>query len=346
MRYCFLNDYGEGAHPSILEALSTVNFQNFPGYGTDRICRQAAETLLRQTACPGGAVYFLVGGTGTNLTAISAFLRPHEAAVSAQTGHIFVHETGAVEATGHKVFAVPTKDGKLTPALVGQVLAEHTDEHMVKPRLVYISNPTELGTLYTKAELTALSAFCREAGLLLYLDGARLGAALTGRGNDLALSDLPHLTDAFYIGGTKNGALFGEALILCREELKPDFRYLIKQKGALLAKGWLLGLQFEALFRDGLYFELARHANEMARLLQDGLRRLGFDLLHPSPTNQIFPVVADALVPQLREICDFEVWSRQPSGKTAIRMVTSWATRPETVDGVLSAMEGMLESPQ
>ncbi|MGI5839390.1 MAG: threonine aldolase family protein [bacterium] len=339
--YSFKNDYSEGAHPRILQLLAETNMEQMEGYGEDPYTARAAELLKRRIGREDVAVHFFSGGTQTNLTALSAFLRPHEAAVSADTGHINVHETGAIEATGHKVVTVAVSDGKLNPDHVRGVLAAHTDEHMVKPRLVYISNPTEVGSIYSKAELTRLNAFCRENNLLLYVDGARLGSALVSEENDLAFSDFGELTDAFYIGATKNGALLGEALIICNDALKEDFRFHIKQKGGLLAKGRLLSLQFLGLFEDNLYFDLARHANAMADHLHRGISRLGYSFLTHSPSNQIFPLLPDRIIDSLAKKYAFHVWAKADAGTSAIRLVTSWATREETVAAFLADLEGL-----
>ncbi|NRZ57684.1 threonine aldolase [Clostridium beijerinckii] len=276
-------------------------------------------------------IHLLVGGTQVNLTAISAFLRPHQAAIGADTSHINCHETGAIEATGHKVITMKTNDGKLTPNLIQNVVDSHSDEHMVQPKLVYISNSTELGTLYTKAELIDLHDCCKRNKLLLYLDGARLGSALVAEENDLTLADIAKLVDAFYIGGTKNGALFGEALIICNDELKEDFRYFIKQKGGLLAKGRLLGIQFEELFKDDLYFELAKHANKMALMLKGAIVDEGYKFLTESFTNQQFPIFPNNLIEKLSEKYSFNIERVIDSNYTAIRLVTSWATKEEIV---------------
>lgn len=339
--YSFRNDYSEGAHPRILAALAASNMEQTPGYGLDGYCEAAAALIRARTEQPEADVHFLVGGTQTNLTALSAFLRPFEAAVSAHTGHILVHETGAVEAAGHKAVSVPSPDGKLTPALLRPVLEAHSTEHMVRPRLVYISDTTEVGTVYTRAELEALSAFCRERGLYLYLDGARLGSALTVPGGDMTLPDVARLTDAFYIGGTKNGALFGEALVIRNPALKPDFRYFMKQRGGMLAKGRLLGIQFEALLRDDLYFELARHANRLANRLQTGILALGYSLLLPSPSNQIFPILPDETVRRLEENYAFEVQNKPDGTHTCVRLVTSWATPESAVEEFLSRLAAL-----
>ncbi len=328
--YSFKCDYGEGAHPRILRALYDTNMEQTEGYGLDIYCLMAKDVLKEVIGRSDVDIHFIPGGTQTNIIAISAFLRPHEAVVSAVTGHIEVHETGAVESTGHKIIGVSTGDGKLRPDDIITVLDIHTDEHMVKPRLVYISDTTELGTVYSKKELEALSSFCRENALLLYLDGARLGSALCC--SDLSLMDVAELTDAFYIGGTKNGALFGEALVVCSDALKADMRFLIKQKGALLAKGRIMGLQFLELFRDGLFFELARHANSMADILRKAITQTGFSFLTDSASNQIFPILPDKLAERLMEYYQFYIWSKTDSDNSSVRLVTSWATRREDAE--------------
>lgn len=329
--YSFLCDYSEGAHPRILDALARTNLEQNDGYGLDDHCRNAAALIRSNIAREDVEIHFLVGGTQTNFTAISAFLRAHEAVVTAATGHINVHETGAVEATGHKVLTEATADGKLTPKEIKAALDYHEDEHMVKPKLVYISNSTEIGSIYRKAELVELSGFCRKHNLILYMDGARLGSALASEENDLSLSDIAGLVDAFYIGGTKNGALMGEALVICREELKEDFRYHIKQKGGLLAKGWLLGIQFEELFQDNLYVKLASHANQMAAILSKGIHALGYDFLVHSPSNQIFPILPNEIIRKLEEDYSFYYWKKIDENCSAIRLVTSWATEEAVV---------------
>lgn len=329
--YSFKNDYSEGVHPRLLEALTVSNLQQTEGYGEDEYSFEAIRLLKDKIGRQDADVHFLVGGTQTNLTALSAFLRPHEAVIAADTGHIATHETGAIEATGHKVITVKTSDGKLRKEDVQQVLEAHTDEHMVKPKMVYISDSTEIGSIYKKEELTSLSEFCKANGLYLYLDGARLGSALCAKENDLTLADLGQLTDAFYVGGTKNGALIGEALVICSEYLKSDFRFFIKQKGALLAKGRVLGVQFAELFRDNLYFELAEHANGLAELLQSEIKEMGFKFLISSSTNQIFPIFPNDIIKKLEEKYAFHIWEKVDENHSAIRLVTSWATKKEAV---------------
>lgn len=329
--YSFKNDYSEGAHPKILSALAKTNLEQSEGYGEDGYTKIAVELLKQRIERCDIDIHLFSGGTQTNLTALAAFLRPHEAVISPSTGHILVHETGAIEATGHKIISVEVGDGKINPAHIQFALAAHTDEHMVKPKLVYLSNPTEIGSIYTKSELEQLSQFCRRKKLYLYVDGARLGSALCSEENDLQLSDLGRLVDAFYIGGTKNGALLGEALVICRESLRDDFRFYMKQKGSLLAKGKVLGIQFQELFQDNLYFDLARHANAMANLLKNGISKAGYKFLTHSSTNQIFPILPNSLIEELQEKYSFYIWTKVDSDNSAIRLVTSWATKEEAV---------------
>ena len=334
----FKNDYSEGAHPKILNALLATNLEQAEGYGEDCFSTEAVSLIQQHIGRTDIDVHLLAGGTQTNLTALSAFLRPHEAAIAANTGHILVHETGAIEATGHKILSLATNDGKIAPADIQAVLDSHTDEHMVKPKLVYISNPTEIGTIYTKNELEQLGSYCRQRDLYLYIDGARLGSALCVKESNLCLADLGRLADAFYIGGTKNGALLGEALVICTEALKLDFRFLMKQKGALLAKGRVLGLQFRELFQDNLYFQLAQHANDMAALLRQAIQTAGFTFLTQSPTNQIFPILPHWLIEKLQQNYAFYIWSKVDAEHSAIRLVTSWATPPDAVQAFIADM--------
>ena len=337
--YSFKNDYSEGAHPRLLEALGACNFEQAEGYGLDRHTQSAVTMLKAQLQNDNVQIHLLSGGTQTNLTALSAFLRPHEAAVAAHSGHILVHETGAIEATGHKVLGVTSPDGKVSPADVEAMVLSHGDEHMVKPRLLYLSQPTEIGTLYSAAELQALKELCERLDLYLYVDGARLGSALCAQGNDVDLPELCRLADAFYIGGTKNGALLGEALVIVKEELKRDFRYQMKQKGALLAKGQVMGVQFQELFRDGLYFELAQRANALATRLRETIAEAGYSLLAPTETNQVFPVLPNKVIASLEEKFSFYVWEAVDESHSAIRLVTSWATEEAAVDAFAAALK-------
>lgn len=340
----FRNDYSEGAHPKVLQALVETNLVSTPGYGCDEYCACARELLRERFACPNADVHFLVGGTQTNLTAAAAFLRPWEAIIAADTGHIAVHETGAIEATGHKVYVVPGVDGKLTSDAIRTAVRDHqtgTEEHMVLPRMVYVSDSTELGTIYTRAELQALSDTCRELGLYLYLDGARMAMALTAQGNDLVPEDFAQLCDAFYLGGTKNALLFGEALVIVNNALKPYFRNVMKQHGGMLAKGRLLGVQFAAILQDDLWLQTARHANELAQRLAAALTAMGVPLYAASPTNQVFPIFTNAQVEALRQDFSFEFIARVDENHSAIRFVTSWATRPEDVDALICAVRSL-----
>lgn len=341
--YSFKNDYSEGAHPRILNALLETNLEQVEGYGEDTYSLKAIELIKQKIGRKDIDVHLLSGGTQTNLTVISAFLRPHEAAIAASTGHILVHETGAIEATGHKIISLEAEDGKLNPTLIKAALDAHTDEHMVKPKLVYISNTSEIGTIYKKQEIEQLSKFCRENSLILFMDGARLGSALCSSVNDLELSDLADHLDAFYIGGTKNGALIGEALVISRDSLKEDFRYHMKQKGALLAKGRLLGIQFLELFRDSLYFDLATHANKMAGIIAEGIRKAGFRFLTESSSNQIFPILPNALIAELHKKYSFYVWSAVDEDNSSVRLVTSWATKEEAVSAFIKDMNNALQ---
>lgn len=339
LMFSFKNDYSEGAHPRILKALVESNLEQTDGYGEDIYTKEAIGLLKKKIELEDIDIHLFPGGTQTNLTVISAFLRPHEAAIAANTGHILVHETGAIEATGHKIISIEVKDGKLTPSLIKSALDAHTDEHMVKPKLVYISNSTEIGSIYIKSELQQLSSFCRDNNLYLYVDGARLGSALSSEDSDVTLSDLGRLVDAFYIGGTKNGALIGEALVICRDSFKEDFRFHIKQKGALLAKGKLLGIQFLELFRDDLFFDLAKHANQMAKLLKEGIKEAGYSFLTNSPSNQIFPILPNRIIEALLKNYSFYIWQKIDEDNSAIRLVTSWATKEEVIQEFISALK-------
>lgn len=342
--YSFRNDYSEGAYPEILKRLSLENKKHRIGYGEDEICKMAKESIRRKLNCDNCDIHFLVGGTQTNLTIISSALRPFEAVITVDSGHINVHETGAIEATGHKVIAVEGKDGKITPEGVQKAVNMHTDEHMVKPGMVYISNATEIGTIYTKEELKELRKVCDANGLFLFMDGARLGAALTSEENDLAFEDLCSYCDVFYIGGTKNGALFGEAVVIVSDKLKPDFRYMIKQKGGMLAKGWLLGIQFEELMKDNVYLDLAAHANVLAQKMQDSLEKLGVPFFIKTSTNQIFPIFSNKILAEINEIIDYQIWEPYDKTHTVVRFVTSWATEEDDVNETIKLLKNLLES--
>lgn len=330
------NDYSLGAHPKIMEALEKTNMVHADGYGIDKFCDGAAETIKQKIGREDADIHFLMAGTQTNMTAIAAFLRPHQAVIAPETGHICVHETGAIEATGHKIIHVPTDDGKIYPEQIDEVMVFHEDEHYVQPKLLYISDSTETGNIYTGAELKALKNTCKKHGLYTYIDGARLAMALTAEGNDLTLKDLPSFADAFYIGGTKNGILMGEALIILNESFKEDFRFLLKQRGGMLAKGRLLGVQFEALMKDDLYFEMGAHANKMALLLAEGIKKAGYDFAQKPVTNLIFPIFPNELVAELEKKVMFEGWRKYKNGTSSIRLVTSWGTTENEIKEFLN----------
>ena len=337
----FRNDYSEGAHPQVLAALEKNNLITTCGYSMDCFCDEAKDIVRARFSCPQADVHFMVGGTIANTTVIAAALRPWEGVIAADTGHINVHETGAIEASGHKVCAIEAPDGKLTPALVREVMRRHCDgqdEHMVLPRMVYISDATELGTIYTKSELSALHDVCREYGLYLFLDGARLPAALVAEGNDLAPADFANYCDVFYIGGTKNGLLFGEALVITNDSLKPHFRNMIKQRGGMFAKGFLFGEQFAAYFEDDLWLDMARHAVAQAQRIRAAAIEKGYTLWAESPTNQTFVIMSDAQIEALSRVSEFQTFGRVDATHQAVRFVCSWATKPEAVDTLIAAL--------
>lgn len=335
----FRNDYSLTAHPRVLEAIAALGTEANPGYGADLYCARATHLICQQCGCSDAAVHFFVGGTSANLTAIAAFLRPWEAVIAAETAHIHSHEAGSVEATGHKILATPTPEGKLRVSDLQKILAAHNmPGSMVVPRLVYLSQATEIGTIYSRSELAALSEFCKANSLYLFVDGARLACGLTSSESDVTLFDLAYHTDAFYIGGTKNGMLMGEAMVIVNRELQPYFSTAMKRQGAVMAKGFLIGLQFAALLEDGLYWELARHANAMAQKLQSGLEAKGYPMMIHSPTNQIFPIVPDSLIPVLDDLCTYEFWEKSDETHTTIRFVTSYATGEADVDALLAAL--------
>ena len=335
----FSCDYLEGCHPRILERLMETNLEQTAGYGMDPHCERARQLIKKVCEAPNADVHFLVGGTQTNKTVIASILRPHQGVISVHTGHINVHETGAIEATGHKVLSVYNESGRLTAAQVEEMYLSHinseTAEHEVQPGMVYISSPAENGTLYSKKELEDLHHVCKKYDLPLFLDGARLGYGLCAADNDVTLADIANLCDVFYIGGTKVGALFGEALVITKDSLKKDFRYYIKQNGGMLAKGRLLGIQFETLFEDGLYFEIAQHAVDLAMQVKKTLEENGYDVLIPSSTNQQFPILENSLVEELSKKYAFEFWSRVDENRSVIRICTSWATKEADVKELL-----------
>ena len=340
----FESDYTQGAVPEILEALIKTNMEQTPGYGEDKYCLSAADKIRKELKCDSAAVHFLVGGTQTNFTFIASCLRPHEGVISASTGHINVHETGAVEATGHKILPIESFDGKIkVEDIEAMVVAHENDasfEHITKPKMVYISMPTENGTIYSKAELEAIYEVCKKKNLILYIDGARLGYAMMCKENDVAFSDLPNLCDAFYIGGTKVGALFGEALVIVNEKYKEDFRYIEKQKGAMLAKGRLLGLQFDTLFTDGLYFKVSAHAMKLADRIRAALKEKGIRVYYNSPTNQLFPMLTDEQMNKLKNDFSFCYWCKN-GDLHVVRFCTSWATQEGDVDTLIDAINAL-----
>lgn len=343
----FNSDYTEGCHPAILERLAETNLEQTAGYGEDEYCAMAAARIKEACNAPEAAVHFLVGGTQTNVTVISAALKHYQGVITATSGHINVHETGALEACGHKCLTLETTDGKLTAAQIAEYtdahFADESVEHTVQPKMVYISNPTEIGTIYKKAELEEIYRVCRDRNLYLFMDGARLGYGLACRENDLTLSDIAKLTDVFYIGGTKVGALFGEAVVITNDALKEDFRYNIKQRGGMLAKGRLLGIQFLTLFEENRYFEISAHAARLAEKLKDELTKLGIVFLVDSPSNQQFPILPDELLLKLKEKYSYAYQARIDGGHSAVRFCTSWATKEEHVDQLIADISRLLK---
>lgn len=331
----FESDYTEGAHERIMKRMAETNEEQTPGYGTDGHCEKARTYIAQACRAENADIHFLVGGTQTNTTIIASILRPHQGVIAATTGHIAVHETGAIEATGHKVLTVPSDDGKIRAEQVQALYDAHwqdvTHEHIVQPGLVYISHPSENGTTYKKAELEALSRVCRECGLPLFMDGARLGYGLAAKDNDLSLPDIASLCDVFYIGGTKVGALLGEAVVIVNDALKKDFRYSLKQRGGMLAKGRILGIQFETLFADGLYYEISRHAVDMAMMIRAAFAEKGFSFRYASTTNQQFPILPDDVLAKLGEKYVYSFWEKVDAQHSAVRFCTSWATKKENV---------------
>lgn len=338
----FSKDYSEGCHENILKALGQTNYVQTDGYGTDEYCGEARNLIKNACSAQEADVHFLVGGTQTNFTVIASALKPYQGVISAVSGHINVHETGAVEATGHKVIPLQSDDGKITAGQVEKHVLKHynsdSSEHEVQPKMVYISNSTEVGTIYSKSELTALSEVCRKYGMYLFLDGARLGYALTCEENDLDLKTIAKLCDVFYIGGTKVGALFGEAVVITNDELKKDFRYMIKQGGGMLAKGRLLGIQFKELFTDNLYFDIAKNANIQAMKIKKALVQKGYNFLSDSPTNQLFPILPNEVLTDLSKDFVFEMQGAADENHTAVRICTSWATTDEQTEKLINAI--------
>lgn len=341
--HSFTNDYSEGCHPAVLEVLTRSNLEQQAGYGDDEYSKSAAQRLRILTGKPDADVYFVAGGTIANLLILSSILKPFESVIAADTGHINTHEAGAIEATGHKVEIVSSPDGKLCPDDIQPLLEKFPEYHTVRPRVIYISNSTEIGTIYTKMELIELSEFCRCNNLILFMDGARLASALTAHSNQLTLNDIANLTDVFYLGGTKCGALLGEAVVITNDELKRDFQYHQKQRGAMLAKGRTLGIQFDALLKDGLIFDLAQHANDMAVKITKALKMMDHhNFLTDSDTNQIFPVLPMRTIEELQKRYDFYIWEHINSDEAAIRMVTSWATPEIKIDAFIADLQRWL----
>lgn len=338
----FFSDYMEGAAPEILQRLVETNLEKTPGYGTDDYCKSAADKIRTACAAPDAEVFFLSGGTQTNKTVIMALLRAWEGVISAKTGHIAVHEAGAIENGGHKVFDLPEHLGKLDPAEVEAAFAnfeaDGNHDHMPAPALVYISHPTETGTLYSKAELEALSTIAHRHGAKLYLDGARLGYGLASSQTDVTLADIARTCDAFYIGGTKVGALFGEAVVFPKKGTAPHFFTFMKQQGALLAKGRILGIQFDTLFTDGLYERLGRHANELAYKVRAALTAKGYEVVFGSVTNQTFIRLTNDEWERLSKIVGLSFWEKPDAEHTVARIATSWATREEDIDRMLELL--------
>lgn len=337
----FDSDYMEGAHPEILKKLSEINFKKNPGYGTDAICESAREKIRAACGCPEGEVYFFVGGTQTNATVIRGLLRPFEGVLAADSGHISLHEAGAVEAGGHKVITIENREGKFCAEQVREYLLRfYEDEnhaHMVRPGMVYISHPTEYGTLYTKQELEELSKVCREYKIPLYLDGARLSYALAAEGTDVNLKVIAENCNVFYIGGTKTGAMMGEAVVFPKP-LEENFFTIIKQSGALLAKGWMLGVQFDVLFTEELYLECGKNGIRTASMLRKGLKEKGYSFYIESPTNQIFVVLENRKMQELKAKVSFSFWEALDENHTVVRFATSWATEEEEIKELLDCL--------
>lgn len=336
--FSFTNDYSEGACKQVLENLIKTNFVQADGYGLDIFCKQAEKMIREAVGDPNADVHYIPGGTPANVLAI-CLLKSYEAVIAAENGHINTHETGAVEATGHKILQVKGVNGKVTPAEIEEVCNSHIDEHVTKPRMVFVSNSSEYGTIYSKQELTEISEVCKKHNLYLYMDGARLASALMSKDNDLTLQDIAKLVDIFYIGGTKNGALLGEAMVIINDELKPNFRFLLKQHGSMLAKSRIIGVEFITLFENNLYFDLAKNANNMAQQLNEFFKSKGIEMFAESSTNQIFPILSDLLIEKLRTKYSFETWSKYDETHTVVRFVCSWATKQESIDAFKADFE-------
>ena len=341
----FQCDYAEGCHPKILEKLTETNFMQTPGYSEDAICDAARAAVRKACGTPDADVHFLVGGTQANTTVISHILRPWQGALCADTGHIAVHETGAIEATGHKVLTMPNSNGTISARQIHDYCTNHFNdgahEHIVQPGMVYISFPTESGTLYTKQQLTDIYAACKQWDLPLFIDGARLGYGLMSPACDLTIQELASLCDVFYIGGTKCGALFGEAVVITNDKLKKDFRYSIKRHGGMLAKGRLLGVQFLTLMEDGLYFDICKQAVAYALEIRKAFEAKGVEMYGTSMTNQQFPILSEAQMKHFDGKFAYEYWGRYDDSHHIVRFCTSWATKQENMDALLAAIKDM-----
>lgn len=335
----FTSDYTEGCHEKILAALSKTNMEQTIGYGQDEYCEKAKEKIKDAFSLNHSDIHFLVGGTQTNTTVISSVLKPYQGVISPDTGHINVHETGAIESRGHKVISVPNSDGKLSANQIQKLYNSHisdeSKEHTVMPKMAYISFPTETGTIYSKSELNNIYETCKKCGIYLFIDGARLGYGLASEKCDISPSDLEDLCDVFYVGGTKVGALFGEALVITNDHLKPDFRYMIKQCGGMLAKGRLLGIQFTELFTDGLYFNISKHAVRLAVKLKEAFIEKGYRLYADSYTNQQFVILSNSKANELKDEFGFELSQKTSESESVYRFCTSWATKEENIEKLI-----------
>jgi threonine aldolase len=345
----FQCDYNEGCAPQILQRLVETNLEQNIGYGKDPHCEHARELIREACQSPQADVHFLVGGTQANATIISSILRPHQGVIAATTGHIAVHETGAIEHGGHKVLTLPATNGKISAEQIQYCLLCHYHEdgpeHAVQPGMVYISYPTEYGTLYSKQELTEIHKVCHEYQVPLFVDGARMGYGLACKESDITLPELAKMADVFYLGGTKQGALFGEAVVITNPALQKDFRYFIKQGGGMLAKGRLLGIQYEELMQNNLYLTLARHANEQAERIREALLQKGYTMAVPSPTNQQFFVLPNEHLRKLEEKYVLSIWGHADANHTTVRFCTSWATKKENVDKLIEDIKGLTPDP-
>ena len=338
----FESDYTEGAHPKILERLNETNMIQASGYGHDEFCESAKNKIRKTINCPNAQIQFITGGTQTNQIVIDTMLKPFEGVVSAQTGHVNSHEAGAIEYTGHKVIPIPQHEGKIDGTELNDYLetffSDGNNEHMVFPGMVYISHPTEYGTLYTKNELTKISSVCRKNNIPLFMDGARLGYGIMAKSSDLSLEDIAELCDVFYIGGTKCGALCGEAVVFTKNNMPLHFENLVKKHGALLAKGRLLGVQFDALFTDNLYLEISKNAIDTAEALKKALKEKGYRFLLDSPTNQQFVILENKFMEELKKSVKFNFWEKYNKDHTVVRFATSWSTKMENVEKLINLL--------